>query len=233
MGLGLILFILAILVSLVLFIIFVVKSARDMGALHVVLVCFLFIEGWVFVYFTAGVHNVRVSAAKQAAKETKRLADVEVEIERKRYGEASAPEEALEAVIPVQGKLDRLAIDRGRIWRQVTFIKHTQLPDKDQIQISLQSAAPAPDPNNPNPAPAAANATAGRSLPQNMIVYGFHEVTNAEGQPLPVFILASSKSSVTNLAALQRSNRRDRFLDSSKRRSKKVLRIDSLGTATN
>lgn len=193
MGLGLILFILAILVSLVLFIIFVVKSARDMGALHVVMVCFLFIEGWVFVYFTAGVHAVRVSAAKEAAKQAKRLQDVVAEVDKLRFGEASAPDEALEAVIPVQGKLDRITIDRGRIWRQVTFIKHTQVQEKDQIQISLQTAAAPADPNNPNPAPAAAPATAGRSLPQNMVVYGFQEQANAEGQPLPVFYLGEYK----------------------------------------
>ncbi len=196
MGLGLILFILAILVSLVFFIIFVVKSARDAGALHVVLICILFIESWVFVYFTAGVHAVRVAAAKDAAKEAARLKNVEAEVAKLRYGEASAPDEALEAVIPVQGKLDRITIDRGRIWRQATFIKHTQVQDKDQVQISLQAAAVAApaDPNNPTPTPAPAPAAGpGRSLPQNMVVYGFQEQVTAEGQPLPVFYLGEYK----------------------------------------
>ena len=194
MSLGGILFILAVLISLILFIVFVVKTARAWGALHIVLLSVLFIECWVFMVFTAGVHQERVKATIAAAKELTRLTTVLAEVDKLRYGLAGAPEEALDAVIPVQGKLDRLTIDRGRVWRQVTFIQQSKVQDKDQVRLSLQSAvvsAPA-DPNNPAAAtPPPSNA--GRSLPQNLVVYGFHEVLSDTEQPLPSFYLGEYK----------------------------------------
>jgi predicted lactoylglutathione lyase len=194
MGLGGILFILAVLVSLILFIVFTVKTAREAGAFHIVMMSILFIECWVFMVFVAGVQHNRVAATKDAKKEAERLEKVTQEVAKLRYGSASDPEEAQEAVIPVQGMLDRLTIDRGRVWRQVTFVNNTKVADKVQVQLSLQAAQvsqPA-DPNNPAAAAAPA-APAGRSLPQNLLVYGFHEQLDAEGRPLPVFYLGEYK----------------------------------------
>jgi hypothetical protein len=194
MGLGGILFILAVLVSLILFIVFVVKTAREAGPFHIVMMSLLFIECWVFMVFVAGVQHSRVRATKDAKKEADRAAQVTLEVAKLRYGLASDPEEAQDAVIPVQGMLDRLTIDRGRVWRQVTFVKHAKVQDRDQVQLSLQTAqvaAPA-DPSNPA-VPAAPPAAAGRSLPTNLVVYGFHEQLDAEGRPLPVFYLGEYK----------------------------------------
>jgi hypothetical protein len=73
-------------------------------------------------------------------------------------------------------------------------VNNTKVADKVQVQLSLQAAQvsqPA-DPNNPAAAAAPA-APAGRSLPQNLLVYGFHEQLDAEGRPLPVFYLGEYK----------------------------------------
>jgi hypothetical protein len=194
MGLGGILFIVAVLISLITFIILMVKTAREMGAFHLVMASILFIECWVFMFFVAGVQNVRVAATKDAKKETEKLVKVSADLEKIVYGTPNDPEESLDSVVRVQGKLDRLTIDRGRVWRQVSFVKHSKVQDKDQVQLNLQSAqvAQPADPNNPA-VPAAPAVPAGRSLPLELLVYGFHEQTNADGQPLPVYYLGEYK----------------------------------------
>lgn len=200
MGLGGILFILAVLVSLILFIIFVVKTAREAGVFHIVVMSILFIECWVFMVFVAGVQHQRVSATKDAKKEADRLNLLTQEVAKLRYGSASDPDEAQEAVIPVQGMLDRLTIDRGRVWRQVTFVEHTKVDGKSQVKLSLESAqlAEPADSSDPTAAATSTPATAaplpaGQTLPQNLLVYGFHEEVDAEGRPLPVFYLGEYK----------------------------------------
>lgn len=215
MGLGGILFILAVLVSLILFIVFIVKAARAWGAFQIVLLSIIFIECWVFMVFTAGVHQERVMATVAASKEAKRLKDAVNGLDLLRYGNASDPDEAVTAVVPTQGKLDRLTIDRGRVWRQVTFIQHTPGQGKDQVQLSLRAAvvsAPA-DPSNPAPAPAPA--PAGRSLPANMVLYGFHEQATPEGQPLPTYYLGEfkvvSSDEATGTATLESTRALQKF----------------------
>ena len=215
MGLGGILFILAVLVSLILFIVFIVKAARAWGAFQIVLLSIIFIECWVFMVFTAGVHQERVLATVAASKEAKRLKDAISGLDQLKYGNASDPEDSLDAVVPTQGKLDRMTIDRGRVWRQVTFIQHTPGQGKDQVQLSLRAAtvsAPA-DPNNPAPAPAPA--AAGRSLPANMVLYGFHEQTTPEGQPLPTYYLGEykvvSSDEATGTATLESTRSLQKF----------------------
>lgn len=198
MGLGGILLILVILISLVLFIIFLVKSARDWGALQAVFLSILFIESWVFVVFSAGVHNTRVKDTVDASQQSQKLKKASADLEIRRYGSASDPEDKLEAVVPVQGKLDRLTIDRGRVWRQAVYVGQVQ--GKDQFQLNLQSAPAAPaDPNNPNAAQPVA-APASRTLPVNMVVYGFQEQLSSEGYPLPVFYLGEYKVVVSDEA---------------------------------
>jgi uncharacterized coiled-coil protein SlyX len=196
MGLGGILVIVAILVTLILFVLFVVKNAKLWGAWQIVVMSILFIECWVFLISTAFVHDQRVRATWDAFKEKARAEKAVKEVEQLRYGSVSDPEEALNAVIPVQGQLDRLTIDRGRIWRQVTFVKHSKVQEKDQVQLSFQNAqAAAPAGGGPPPASGAA------SLPQNMLVYGFQEVLDPEAKPLPIFYLGEYRVVATDAAS--------------------------------
>ncbi len=60
MTLGGIVILLLLVVSLIIFIYVLVLSARGWGALHVVLLVFLFIECWIFMIFSAGVLYRRV-----------------------------------------------------------------------------------------------------------------------------------------------------------------------------
>lgn len=183
MGLGLILFILVLLVFLTAFIVFLVKSARQWGALHIVLLSFLFIESWVFLYFTAGVQHERVRATRDAHRFREEAEEAIARGNRLRFGSVDAPYDSLEAIIPVQGQLERLSIDRGRVWRQLSLINRTE----NRIDLSLQSAAPDLDLDEPG-APAVQLAV-GASLPEDLVVYAFDEQLDEQGYPLPVFYL--------------------------------------------
>lgn len=189
MGLGLILFSLTILIALTFFIVFIVKTARQWGALHVILLSILFIESWVFLYFTAGVQYERVRATRDTYKFRE---EAVAAIERGRvlrFGKPSDPADSLEAVIPVQGQLERLTIDRGRVWRQLTFA-NANIPE-NRIQLVLQATRPSATEGDgaEQPVAAAPQSSVGVSLPQELVVYAFEEKLTEEGYPLPVYYL--------------------------------------------
>ena len=184
MGLSGILFILVLLIFLTVFIVMIVKSARAWGALNIVLLSILFIQCWVFMVFTAGVHHERVRATKDAHTQRERARLALAESKRLRYGTVDAPIDSLEAVVPVQGRLERLTIDRGRVWRRLTFVGQQAI----SIRLNVQTAQVPQDPLAEEPAPAVSVA-AGSSLPENLVVYAFEEQPDDEGHPLPVFYL--------------------------------------------
>lgn len=186
MGLGAILFLLLVLVCLTLFIVFIVKTARMWGALHIVLLSILFVECWVFLYFTAGVQHERVRATKEAFQQTKRAKEVVAASWKLRYGSVDAPVDSLEAVLPVQGRLERLTIDRGRVWRELAFVD----VQGDIVRLNVRPAVPLPSADDLGAEPVApAKAVVEESLPENLVVYGFQEQRDIEGNPLPVFYL--------------------------------------------
>ena len=186
MSLGLIIFLLLILISLTFFIVFIVKTARQWGALHIILLSILFIESWVFLYFTAGVQYERVRATRDAFRFRQ---EAEVAIERGRalrFGSFKEVQDSLDAIIPVQGQLERLTIDRGRVWRQLTFANIAG----NNVELVLQAPrASTVDGDFADPPAAAPQSTGGVSLPQNLVVYAFEEKETEEGYPLPVFYL--------------------------------------------
>lgn len=189
MGLGLILFSLTILIALTLFIVFIVKTARHWGALHIILLSILFIESWVFLYFTAGVQYERVRATRDAFKFRQEAITAIERGSTLRFGKPSDPEDTLEAVIPVQGQLERLTIDRGRVWRQLIFANANIA--ENRVQLVVQSARPnaGEDEVTEQPAATAPQPTGGVSLPQDLVVYAFEEKLTEEGYPLPVYYL--------------------------------------------
>jgi hypothetical protein len=184
MGLGLILFILVLLVFLTAFIVFIVKAGRQWGALHIVLLSILFIESWVFLYFAAGVQHERVRATRDAHRYTEEAQSAIARGNLLRFGAADAPYDSLEALIPVQGLLDRLTIDRGRVWRSLRFNNRR---DK-LIDLSFQANVSDTDFEGQQNSPQGQPVTAA-SLPENLIVYAFEEITDEQGYPLPVFYL--------------------------------------------
>lgn len=194
MGLGGILILLLLLVSLIVFIYVLVVSARGWGWLHSILLSFLFIECWVLLIFSAGVHYRRVTATEEAYK-NRIAAETELAQTQKllwgNFNTATSPE-AVDAVVPAQSMLRRMTADRGRVWRSLDLLQ--AVDGTYQLDLSSAEAAPAAegneaDPLAQEPAAAAPAAPSSESLPTGTIVYGFAEQLNEAEQPIPVYYL--------------------------------------------
>ncbi|MDX1926601.1 MAG: hypothetical protein SFV81_08785 [Pirellulaceae bacterium] len=191
MTLGGIVILLLLVASLIIFIYLIVISARGWGALHTVMLCFLFIECWVFMIFSAGVLHRRVGWLKQAHNFENKTIKSEADVERLTWGgENIAPDEP-DSIVLAKAALRRLTADRGRVWRRL------ELSSSDGGVFKLEMKAPAPaqdlsaDPAAP-PAAAPAIDTA-TSLPANLVVHCFAEEGNEQNQALPVFYLGEFK----------------------------------------
>ncbi len=194
MGLGGILILLLLLVSLIVFIYVLVVSARGWGWLHSILLSFLFIECWVLIVFSAGVHYRRVNATEEAAK-NREAAEKAVALTQTllwgTFNTATTPED-VDAVVPAQGMLRRLTADRGRVWRQLNLVQAA--PGSYQLEFPVPEA-PANDAADPlGEEPPAANqaapaAQSSESLPANTVVYAFAEQVDDEGRHIPNYYL--------------------------------------------
>ena len=183
MGLGGILVLLALLVTLIVFIYLLVLTARGWGVLHTVMLCFLFIECWVFMFLTAGVHYERVRATKAAFAAAKDAKDSMARTEQLLNGDFTANPEEQDGLLPLKGQLRRMTADRGRVWREVTMLQSAN----DQYLLEMPVAKPADDvAQDAAPAAAAPNS---ESLPQNLVVYAFAEEKDQDGTALPKYYL--------------------------------------------
>lgn len=200
MGLGGILILLLLLVSLIVFIYVLVVSARGWGWLHSILLSFLFIECWVLIVFSAGVHYRRVNATQEAAKnraEAEKALELTQTLLWGTFNTANTPED-VDAVVPAQGMLRRLTADRGRVWRQLNLLQSAggtyQLefpvldtdPGDDLVDGAVDPLGE--DPAAPGqPAPVAQSS---ESLPTNTVVYAFAEEIDEEaGRHIPNYYL--------------------------------------------
>ena len=191
MTLGGIVILLLLVVSLIIFIYLIVISARGWGVLHTVMLCFLFIECWVFMVFTAGVLHRRVGWLEQAFKLETKTVKAEADTERLIWGgENIAPDEP-DSVVLARGELRRLTADRGRVWRRLELVSS----DAGTYKLEMKTAAPAQDlaADPAAPAAAAAPADAALSLPANLVVHCFAEETNEQNQALPNYYLGEFK----------------------------------------
>lgn len=182
MTLGGILILLLLLVSLIVFVYIIVVSARGWGVLHTILLCTLFIECWVFMVFAAGVQARRVKYTADADKNQKAAAAAAAETQNLLYGQTFADIENFNAVVPAKGELQRLTADRGRVWRELTFVQ----ANAGSFELDLTSATEALDPAVDQ---VAAPADASESLPVDLVVYAFAEDVTAEGTPIPNYYL--------------------------------------------
>ncbi len=189
MGLDGILILLLLLVSLIVFIYVLVVTARGWGVLHSILLSCLFIECWVMIIFTAGVHYRRVNATEEAFKNQQAAEQATSTTQKLLWGDFGISPDALDAVVPVQGMLRRITADRGRVWRGANLLQSAagthQLELSSETQRNADAAA---DALAEEPA-AAAKPPSSESLPVNTVVYGFAEDLNEAGQPIPVFYL--------------------------------------------
>jgi hypothetical protein len=108
---------LVVVLTLALFIWMMVKSVKEWGALHAVLVSLMFIQAWCFLFFTAGVASRRNGYVKAYDTLRKKVADRERELDRVRSGDKLNPNPDLDSYIPVTTQLERLSVERGRVWR--------------------------------------------------------------------------------------------------------------------
>lgn len=189
MGLGGILILLLLLVSLIVFIYVLVITARGWGVLHSILLSLLFIEGWVLIAFSAGVHYRRVNATEEAHKNRLAAEQAENTTQQLLWGDFGVSPDALDAVVPVQGKLRRLTADRGRVWRQAELLQAAD--GSYQLGLSARDVGQDAevDPLTEDPAAAPPPPPSSESLPVDTVVYGFAENRNEEGQPLPSYYL--------------------------------------------
>ncbi len=190
MGLGGILILLLLLVSLIVFIYVLVVTARGWGVLHSILLSCLFIECWVLIVFSAGVHYRRVRATEQAFKNQQLAEQAAATTQQLMWGDFGISPDALDAVVPVQGKLRRMTADRGRVWRQAGLVQSAD--GSYQLSLSTNDARgnAEVDPLAEEPAAAAAPPPpSSESLPVNTVVYAFAEDLNEAGQPIPVYYL--------------------------------------------
>lgn len=185
MGLGGILILLLLIVSLIVFIYIIVMTARNWGVLHTILLCTLFIECWVFMVFAAGVQSKRVKYTRDAAVAIKRAEEAAARTKALLYG--SFNEGTLEAVVPVKGMLRRLTADRGRVWRQLSYMQANN--GEYLLQMASNNAGAADADLLDGAAPAAAGPATSESLPANLVVYAFAEELTETGIPKPIFYL--------------------------------------------
>ncbi|MEI8211217.1 MAG: hypothetical protein WCI02_03660 [Planctomycetota bacterium] len=199
---------LAVLVSLVVFIVMVVKSAKGWGALHTTLLILLFLQVWCFLFFTAGVQSRRNGYVRAYDILKKKVEDRERELDEARYGSKIEPNVDLTRYVPITNELNRLLVERGRVWRNASVSVAGQNEIALQLPAVVQPAAGAANPANP---PAAGNAdaaapapvTADAGLPKDAIVHAFGESSD-NNSILPVaylgeFVVTDSANGIVKI----------------------------------
>lgn len=162
-----------VLVSLITFIVLLVKSGKTWGALNIVMLVFLFIETWTFMFLSAYVAKNRISYVKaydaMVAKVDKLTKTLDIEMR----GDRIEPALNLEKFLPLANEVNRIALERGRVWRGA--IKQMTGPSaatfKMPVALSNVPAAPA----SPDGAAPAAPANTDSALTPRSIVYMFGE----------------------------------------------------------
>ncbi len=191
---------LAVLVSLVVFIVMVVKSAKAWGALHVTLLVTLFIQVWCCLFFAAGVASRRNGYMRAYKLLKEKVEDKEREVEMVRFGDKLDPNPDLKSYVPLTNELNRLLVERGRVWRGASVAQVGANEIVLQLTTNRIAAAPVPvqgaDPANAD----AAGADSGLSA--QAIVHAFGERNDPQGL-LPTFYLGEFVVSESNAGAIK------------------------------
>ncbi|MFO1063872.1 MAG: hypothetical protein U0892_08425 [Pirellulales bacterium] len=206
MSLGGILFLVVAVVSLFVFIYLIVVTARNWGVLHTIMLCFLFLECWTFMVFTAGVLEKRLHWLKIADDRSRKAVDEEAKSRVILYGAIGQQSDLSQALVPVRAELKRMTFDRGRVWRNADLIDS----QNSQYRLRLKSQQPAAAADQagadvaaaPAAQPAAGQAQAANqdvSLPAEMVVYGFSQkelnaTTQVPSKYLGEFAVTESKN---------------------------------------
>lgn len=201
MSLGGILVIVLMIISLFVFIYLMVITAKSWGSLHTTLLCFIFIESWIFLVFAGRALDKRVTLLKEYSTTKANVEKLTDEVRKLTFGGDNISE-AQEAFLPLTGEARRLAADRGRVWRNVVKVA----VEGNKVRLELVAPAPAAagleDPAAAGgAAPAAAAAD---TIPQNMIVYAFTQ--GAPSAAAPAAPAATEAASPADAAATDPAN---------------------------
>nr|MCU0709417.1 hypothetical protein [Pirellula sp.] len=170
---------------------------KHWGPLHTTLLVILFLQVWCFLFFAAGVASRRNGYMKAFEKLQDKLQAKELEEQRARDGDRVNPIPDMNAYVPVTNELNRLLVERGRVWRGASVVQ------VGNNEVSLQLAAGiggAPAPAAPAaPADGAQPAAASDAgLAKDAVVQVFGEMTDERGTVptayLGEFVVSSSEA---------------------------------------
>lgn len=138
-----VLIILLFLISLIAFIYGMVKACKTFGALQTTMLYFFFFSTWAFLVFAAGVHDKRISWTIRHHKAKAENLRLQAESSKLKYGDltSTALEDEDNALIPLVGKVNRLTMDRGRVWRGLEKSNFTTNPELLTIRFDSKQIA--------------------------------------------------------------------------------------------
>jgi hypothetical protein len=106
-----------VLVSLIVFIVLLVKSFQSWGVVHTLLLSILFIECWTFIFFAGSVSQQRLAFTKAHDLLMSKVDKLTNSVALEMYGDRLDPSINLEKFVPLSNEVNRIAVERGRVWR--------------------------------------------------------------------------------------------------------------------
>ena len=179
-----------VLVSLIIFIVLLVKAFKSWGVAHTILLTILFIESWTFLFFAGGVAHHRITLTKNSNKLEEKVESLLKSVDLEMYGDRNDPKLNLEKFVPLTNELNRLTLERGRVWRGA--ILQRAIPATATTPTTAILQLPASVSNLPVAAPVAAAGAGGADailapaqvdsgLAATSVIYLFGERADAVG----------------------------------------------------
>ncbi len=198
MSLGGILVLVLMIISLFVFIYLIVITARSWGALHTTMLCFIFIESWVFLVFAGKALDKRLAMLKDYSTTKANVEKLTNDARKLRFGGDNISEDQ-DAYLPLAGKAGRLAAERGRVWRNVSKVA----VEGNKVRLELVAPAPAAGAEDPAAAGGAAPAATVDTIPQGMIVYAFTQGPLGSAPAAPAATAPGEAASPADAAATE------------------------------
>jgi len=173
-----------VLVSLIVFIVLLVKAFKSWGVVHTILLTVLFIEAWTFLFFVGGVAHQRIAYTKLHDTLAEKVDGLLKSVEMEMNGDRLDPKLNLEKFSPLSNELNRIILERGRVWRGAQV--QTRTPATANTPATAVFQLPALVSNQPitAPVPGAAAAAIDSGLAVDSVVYLFGEELEPNGMGL-------------------------------------------------
>jgi hypothetical protein len=167
-----------VLVTLIVFIVLLVKTFKSWGTAHAILLSLLFIESWTFIFFAASVSHQRLSYTKAHDTLMNKVEKLSKTLDEQMFGDRLDPALNLEKFVPLSNEVNRIALERGRVWRGA--IKQAATPNGATLLMpatvtNLPVAPPAEAAGAAGAQAAAVLPTVDQGLAPESVVYLFGE----------------------------------------------------------